>query len=330
MTAPLVEVRGLAREFRAAGRRFGAPAAVVRAVDGVDLAIGPGEIVGLVGESGSGKSTLGRLLVRLLDPDRGSIRFDGDDLLALRGRELRNRRRSFQIVFQDPQAALNPRMRVRDLVAEPLVVHGLCTTAGERAARVRDLLREVGIDPADAGRYPHEFSGGQRQRIGIARAIASGPRFLVADEPVSALDPPIQAQIVNLLLDLRDRRGLAILLIAHDLRLVRQVCDRVAVLYLGRVVEEATALDLYAAPHHPYTRALLASSPTADPGAGPTVPALDGEPPSAAAIPSGCRFHPRCPIAESRCRNEDPPTTADAAGRRVACLLAGEPGVAGR
>jgi oligopeptide/dipeptide ABC transporter ATP-binding protein len=225
-------------------------------------------------------------------------------------------------VFQDPHAALNPRMRVRDLVAEPLTVHRLAPTAAERADRVRELLREVGLDPADATRYPHEFSGGQRQRIGIARAIASDPRFLVADEPVSALDPPIQAQIVNLLLDLRDRRGLAILLIAHDLRLVRQVCDRVAVMYLGRIVEEAAAADLYAAPRHPYTKALLASSPTADPGAGPTASALGGEPPSPSAVPPGCRFHPRCPIAEARCRTEEPPMVADGRGHRVACLLA--------
>lgn len=315
--APLVEARGLVRTFPVRGARRDAPR--IRAVDGVDLAIAPGEVVGLVGESGSGKSTLGRLLVRLLEPDAGGVRFEGEDLLALPPRALRERRRRFQIVFQDAHGALNPRMRVGDLVAEPLIVHRLCASAAERRERVRDLLAEVGLDADAADRHPHEFSGGQRQRIGIARAIACRPRFLVADEPVSALDPPVQAQIVNLLLDLKEKHGLALLLVAHDIRLVGRVCDRVAVMYLGRVVEEGPAEAVVGDPVHPYSRALVASAPGLVPGR-PTPAVLDGEPPSPTAIPVGCRFRPRCPEAVDACRDVDPALETVADRRRAACI----------
>ncbi|MCP3978183.1 MAG: ABC transporter ATP-binding protein [bacterium] len=317
---PLVEVRGLRKAFASRGAFWGSAGPPVHAVAGVDLDIRPGETLGLVGESGSGKSTLGRMIIRLIEPDAGTIRFDGHDLLQQSSSELRRLRREFQIIFQDPYGSLNPRMRVGTTIGEPLTVHRLVSSRQERGEKVAELLEQVGLDPSVASRFPHEFSGGQRQRIGIARAIACSPRFIVADEPVSALDPPVQAQIINLMMDLQERLGLAYLFIAHDLRLVEHICDRVAVMYLGQIVEEGPAREVYDDPKHPYTRALLASTPTLDPGSEPA-PALAGEPPSPTEPPPGCPFHPRCPVAEEEC-SRDAPRLIPVQGRhKVACRL---------
>jgi len=318
---PLVEASDLRKSFERREGLWRSASRSVRAVAGVDLQLARGETVGLVGESGCGKSTLGRLLIRLIEPDSGELRFDGVDLLALRSGDLRRMRRHFQIIFQDPYGSLNPRMRVGNAIGEPIAVHGLAAGAAERRERVAHLLGQVGLDPAAASKYPHEFSGGQRQRIGIARAIACSPRFVVADEPVTALDPPVQAQIVNLMLDLKEKLGLAYLFIAHDLRLVEQICDRVAVMYLGRIVEEAPAETLYGSPRHPYTRALLASTPSTRPGR-PTPPALHGEPASSSSPPPGCPFHPRCPVAEPDCSRIEPRLMAVGQAHKVACHLA--------
>jgi oligopeptide/dipeptide ABC transporter ATP-binding protein len=320
----LVEGRGLVKEFSAAADWLRRSARKIRAVDGVDLEVRSGETLGLVGESGSGKSTLGRLLIRLLEPDAGSVRFDGTDVTALGARDLRRMRKQFQIVFQDPYGSLNPRMRVGTLVGEPLVIHAIGASRAERGERVAQLLREVGLDPEAARRYPHEFSGGQRQRIGIARALACSPRFVVCDEPVSALDPPVAAQIVNLLGDLQERHGLTYLFVAHDLRLVRHFADRIVVLYLGKVVERGPAAEVLREPLHPYTRALRASVPAGRPGE-PTEPAVTGEPPSASAIPAGCRFHPRCPVAVAACSKVEPMLLPAEGGREVACHLVHPP-----
>jgi oligopeptide/dipeptide ABC transporter ATP-binding protein len=318
---PLVEARGLVKTFAVRSGWFGSDGPGVRAVDGVDLTVGAGETLGLVGESGSGKSTTGRLLIRLIEPGAGTIRFDGTDLLALAPAPLRRMRRRFQIVFQDSHGALNPRMRVGTLIAEPLTIHGIGASRAERRERAARLLEEVGLDRTALDKYPHEFSGGQRQRIGIARAIACEPEFVVADEPVSALDPSIQAQIVNLMVELQERRGLAYLFIAHDLRLVRHVAHRVAVMYLGKIVEQAPAQELYARPLHPYTQALLTAAPRRTPDAR-RASVLPGEPPSPVRPPAGCHFHPRCPIAEGLCSREEPRLLAMGGTRQVACHLA--------
>jgi oligopeptide/dipeptide ABC transporter ATP-binding protein len=318
MTAPLVEARDLVKRFPVRGGLLDRGRGSVRAVESVSLAIQPGETLGLVGESGCGKSTLGRLLLRLLEPTAGEVVFDGRSLAGVPPREMRALRREMQVVFQDPYGSLNPRMRVADIVAEGLVIHRLGTRA-EREARVAELLALVGLPPDAGRRYPHEFSGGQRQRIGIARALAVGPRFVVADEPVSALDVSIQAQIVNLLQDLRRRLGLTMLFISHDLRVVRHVSDRVAIMYLGRIVELGTRDQIFAAGRHPYTRALLAAVPRPDPHARPDRQPLPGDVPNPADPPPGCAFHPRCPWAEERCRTTTPALVAGRDGHAVAC-----------
>ncbi|HJQ84833.1 MAG TPA: oligopeptide/dipeptide ABC transporter ATP-binding protein [Candidatus Binatia bacterium] len=316
--APLVEVRDVHKRFPVGGGLLGRPRAWVHAVEGVSLAIYPGETLGLVGESGSGKSTLGRLMLRLIEPTSGDVQFAGRSLLDRSNKELRALRREMQIVFQDPYGSLDPRMRVASIVGEGLAIHRIGTRA-ERRARVAELLELVGLSPEAARRYPHEFSGGQRQRIGIARALAVGPRFVVADEAVSALDVSIQAQILNLLQDLRHKLGLTMLFIAHDLRIIEHLSDRVAVMYQGRIVELAPREEIYRNPRHPYTRALLSAVPVPDPRQRKQRMVLGGDVPSRVEPPSGCAFHPRCPHVEDVCRREVPPLASGRSGHAVAC-----------
>jgi peptide/nickel transport system ATP-binding protein len=323
VTTPLLQVHELTKHFPITG----GPAGIrtigqVRAVDGVSFNLAEGETLALVGESGCGKSTTGRMLLRLTEPTTGRIAFGGDDLLGLGHSALRRRRREMQIVFQDPYASLSPRQRVEDIVAEPLDVYRLCASHGERRDRVGELLRLVGLDATHLRHYPFEFSGGQRQRIAIARALAPGPKMIVADEPVSALDVSIRSQVVNLLQDLQERLGVAYLFISHDLAVVRHIAHRIAVMYLGRLVEIADRDALFDAPHHPYTQALLSAVPVPDPERRRTRIILRGDVPSPARMPAGCNFHPRCPIAQDVCRETAPPLRALADGRAVACHFA--------
>jgi oligopeptide/dipeptide ABC transporter ATP-binding protein len=315
----LLRAEGLVKHFPVRRGLFGRDAGAVRAVDGVSLAIRRGETLGLVGESGSGKSTTGRLLLRLVPATAGRVEFDGHAVFDLDARALRALRREMQIIFQDPYSSLNPRMTVGAAIEEPIRVHGVAKKA-EARERVAALLTRVGLAPDHAARYPHEFSGGQRQRVGIARALALGPRFVVCDEPVSALDVSVQAQILNLLADLQCDLGLTYLFIAHDLAVVRRIADRVAVMYLGKVVEEAETEALFRSPLHPYTRALLSAIPVPDPKTRRERIILPGDPPDPAAPPPGCPFHPRCPEAVPECRSEVPPLREAQPGHRVSCL----------
>jgi oligopeptide/dipeptide ABC transporter ATP-binding protein len=317
-SVPLLEVVDLQKHFPVGRGVLARTRPVVRAVEHVSLQINAGETLGLVGESGCGKSTLGRLILRLLEPTAGDVRFEGRSLLRLRPRELRAMRRAMQIVFQDPYGSLNPRMRISSIVGEGLVIHHIGNRE-QRRRRVRELLELVGLPPESASRYPHEFSGGQRQRIGIARALAVEPRFIVADEAVSALDVSIQAQILNLLHDLKQRLGLTLLFISHDLRVVEHLSDRVAIMYLGRIVEVGSREEVYGDPRHPYTRALLAAVPVPDPTRRGKRAPLEDDVPSPLSPPPGCAFHPRCPHVQDVCRRVTPPLEAGRSERAVAC-----------
>jgi len=317
--AALVRVENLSKEFPAGGDAlFARNRLTVKAVTGVNLEVFPGETLGLVGESGSGKSTLGRLILKLLEPTAGTVWFDGRDLSTLGRKDLRALRREMQLVFQDPYASLNPRMKVRAIVGEGIEIHNLAR-GPEKEKRIAALLEMVGLDAGTMNRYPHEFSGGQRQRIGIARALAVGPRFIVLDEPVSALDVSIQAQIINLLQDLQERLRLTYLFVAHDLRVVEHISRRVAIMYLGKIVELGAREEIYSNPRHPYTRAILSAIPSIDPAGRPERIKLPGEMPSPVNPPSGCAFHPRCPYAKDECRSVEPALITGRGGHAVAC-----------
>jgi oligopeptide/dipeptide ABC transporter ATP-binding protein len=305
MSELLLEVEDVVRQFIVRRSILGRPTAIVTAVDQVSFSLEAGRTLALVGESGSGKSTLGRLVLRLIDPTAGRIRFDGRDVTALNERELRPLRRNAQLIFQDPYASLNPRMTVGQILAEPLALHGIVSPP-RRAERLTELLRLVGLEPRMISRYPHEFSGGQRQRIAIARALAVEPKLIVCDEPVSALDVSIRAQVINLLRDLQRRLGLAYIFISHDLAVVKHIADRVAVMHLGRIVEIGPNQALFTNPRHPYSRALLSAIPVPEPGAKRERIILQGETPSALHTPAGCAFHTRCPFAVARCETERP------------------------
>lgn len=324
---PVLEARGVKRHFIAKRPLFGDPV-VVRAVDGVDLAVQEGETLAIVGESGCGKSTLARLLLRLIEVSEGTVHYRGRHIGTLEEREMRALRAEVQFIFQDPFSSLNPRMTVGALIEEPLRTHRIGLPR-DRRARVAQLLDRVGLHPEHANRYPHEFSGGQRQRIGIARALATGPKVLIGDEPVSALDVSIQAQIINILEDLKEEFGLTLVVIAHDLAVIRHMSDRVAVMYLGQIVEIGPTDALFTAPRHPYTEALLSAIPIASIGARKANVQVEGEPPDPVAPPSGCRFHTRCPHAQDGCRNQRPTLRKLGDGRRCACHFADHLSLAG-
>jgi len=318
----ILEIRNLVKHFEIGGGLFGGRPAVVKAVDGVSFAIRRGETLGLVGESGCGKTTTGRCILQLERPTSGEVIFEGRDLTRLADSELRVVRRRVQVIFQDPYSSLNPRMTVGQIIAEPLAVHRIVPDRTARAARVQELLRHAGLLPAMARRYPHELSGGQRQRVGIARALAMEPRLIICDEPVSALDVSIQAQIINLLEDLQAEFGLTYLFVAHDLSVVRHISDRVAVMYLGKIVEITDRKSLYEDPQHPYTKALLSAVPIPDPvvEARREHTVLGGEVPSPLNPPAGCVFHPRCPIAVDDCRRVVPELREIKPGHHAACI----------
>ena len=319
---PLIEIKELSKFFPIRGGLLSREIASVKAVQSISLQIKKGETLGLVGESGCGKSTLGRCIIRLLEPSAGRIIFEGQDVTNLRGEDLRNLRRKMQIIFQDPYASLNPRMTVGSIIAEPLDIHRLFDSKKDRLDRVKQLIELVGLRPEHINRYPHEFSGGQRQRIGIARALAVDPSFIVCDEPVSALDVSIQAQVINLLMDLQQRLGLTYLFIAHDLKVVEHISNRVAVMYLGKVVETADADELYRNPSHPYTRALLSAIPVPDPRGKEKRIILTGDVPSPINPPSGCYFHPRCPDMIEECKKTCPTLAETRPQHHTACIRA--------
>jgi len=316
----LLEVKDLVKHYPVRSGVLRRRVGTVHAVDGVSFSLRPSETLGLVGESGCGKSTVARSVLRLIEPTSGHIAIDGIDITRLNKSELRPVRRSMQIVFQDPFASLNPRMRAGDIVGEPLAVHGLAS-GEQRQARIAELFQQVGLRPDQMRNFPHQFSGGQRQRICIARALALSPRLIVCDEPVSALDVSIQAQVINLLIDLQRRHGLSYLFIAHDLAVVAHISHRVAVMYLGRIVEIAGKDQLFRNPRHPYTRALLASVPLPDPRQKQPAPLVDGDVPSPVDPPTGCAFHTRCRYAMAQCKTERPALRDVGAGHQVACLL---------
>lgn len=320
MTQPLIEVKGLTKHYQVKKGLFGKKVGVVRAVDGIDLMVNTGETLGLVGESGCGKSTTGRLLLRLIEADQGEIFFNGSNIRDLPSEPLRKMRREMQMVFQDPYASLNPRLPIAEIIGEPLRTHDI-SSSKERLERVKSLLEVVGLSKRHLNRYPHEFSGGQRQRIGIARALALNPKLIIADEPVAALDVSIQAQVLNLMVDLQQEFNLTYIFIAHDLSVVQYISNRVAVMYLGKIVEVASSEELYLRPKHPYTQALLSAIPMPDPSLKRERILLSGDVPSPMNPPSGCRFHTRCPYVVERCRQEEPELKVMEGRHQVACHL---------
>ncbi|GLX70115.1 ABC transporter ATP-binding protein [Paenibacillus glycanilyticus] len=318
MSEPLVKVNNLRKYFNLGGGN------ILKAVNEIDFSIARGETVGVVGESGCGKSTAGRTILRLYEPTSGNVTFNGEDIYKMKGAKLKQMRRDMQMIFQDPYASLNPRMTITDVIGEALDIHGLAGSRAERKRKVEDLLDLVGLNPDHATRYPHEFSGGQRQRIGIARALAVDPKFIIADEPISALDVSIQAQVVNLMQDLQRKMGLTYLFIAHDLSMVKHISDRVAVMYLGKIVELAESSELYSSPAHPYTRALLSANPIPDPEIEATREriVLAGDLPSPINPPTGCQFHTRCPMATEKCKTDEPKLVEVRKGHFASCHYA--------